>query len=137
MEKQLLELAMQFRVGIEKMDKSQIKFYKWFKQFPKGCCGNTSDLLAYFLMKHDIKAKYVTGIWRGVSHGWLEYDGYIIDITADQFKEIHKNVIVTRDDTWHSKFHSKKERYNNIENYKTWSNESLMDIYEMIERKIT
>ena len=35
------------------------------------------------------------------SHAWLEKDGLIIDITADQFSDIHSEVIITKDHTWH------------------------------------
>lgn len=81
----------------------------WFCGFPKGCCGDTSELLAQYLKTKGIKTLYVWGQDPRGSHAWLvvedelvnghmldhhildgaEYvqDGLIIDITADQFGE--------------------------------------------------
>ncbi|MGO7360229.1 hypothetical protein ACCS66_37055 [Rhizobium ruizarguesonis] len=38
------------------------------------------------------------------SHAWLQQDGAIIDITADQFPEIDQAVIVATDSSWHDEF---------------------------------
>lgn len=64
-----------------------------FKNFPCGCCGDTSDLLAQFLLENGIRTYYVCGTYRGgsfegyQSHAWLLTDNNtIIDITGDQFK---------------------------------------------------
>lgn len=42
-----------------------------FRSFPKGCCGDTSDLLAEFLKNHGISTVYVCGTFRDQSHAWL------------------------------------------------------------------
>ena len=34
----------------------------FFDRFPKGCCGDTSILLNKYLMEHNIRAEYVSGI---------------------------------------------------------------------------
>jgi hypothetical protein len=59
-------------------------------EFPTGCCGNASqDYLLPWLENAGFRnVVYVNGMHpKYQSHGWLEYNGYIIDITADQFKE--------------------------------------------------
>jgi hypothetical protein len=38
------------------------------------------------------------------SHFWLEHDGLIIDISADQYPEIEQSVMVTADHSWHDGF---------------------------------
>jgi hypothetical protein len=32
-----------------------------FRDFPSGCCGDASDLLAEYLLHDDIKTKYICG----------------------------------------------------------------------------
>ncbi|EGO5016467.1 hypothetical protein ACJX4N_002507 [Enterococcus faecalis] len=93
--KDIENLAKKFRVSIEKARDSgafddDIIFYK----FPKGCCGDTSDLLAQFLLENGIKTYYIWGIYKPKSyeniqsHAWLLTDDQtIIDITGDQFRE--------------------------------------------------
>jgi hypothetical protein len=55
----------------------------------------------------------------GQSHAWLEYQGWILDITADQFEDINNKVMVTMDRTWHSQF---KKQSREISNFKTFNN---------------
>ena len=38
------------------------------------------------------------------SHAWLEADGVIVDITADQFPEVDDKIIVTSHSDWHGTF---------------------------------
>jgi hypothetical protein len=38
------------------------------------------------------------------SHVWIEQNGLIVDVTADQFDDVDDPVIVTRDGAWHSEF---------------------------------
>lgn len=41
----------------------------------------------------------------GKTHAWLEQDGLLVDITADQFAEVNEAVIVTSDSAWHQEWH--------------------------------
>lgn len=42
-----------------------------FRNFPTGCCGDTCDLLATFLLSYDIETIYVCGVRNRQSHAWL------------------------------------------------------------------
>ncbi|MGL5331147.1 MAG: hypothetical protein ACRDD7_17925 [Peptostreptococcaceae bacterium] len=82
-----------------------------FNKFPRGCCGDTSDLLAQFLLENQIRTYYVYGMYRGQSHAWLLTDNKtIIDITGDQFKDnsdflnYDKSVYVGTEDDLHRLF---------------------------------
>lgn len=87
-------LVNQFRDAIDMARDSgdfdkDISFYK----FPRGCCGDASDLLAQFLLENGIRTYYVCGMYsfgpreNAQSHAWLLTDNHtIIDITGDQFK---------------------------------------------------
>ncbi|NEU09784.1 hypothetical protein GZH53_15765 [Flavihumibacter sp. R14] len=69
--------------------------YEYSQCFPEGGCGPASDKLKLRLIGVGYEGvKYVYG-WRGdSSHGWLEYKGFIIDITADQFPEFKKESVL-------------------------------------------
>lgn len=78
-------------------------------RFPRGACLISTLVLAQYLQHFDSKNAFliVSGWNRNTSHAWLEYDGYIIDVTADQFPEIKEVVYFTKDRNFHSQF-----RYN-------------------------
>lgn len=77
--------------------------------FPSGACGDVSEMLGQLLTDRGL------GVWQYVSHrcppshAWLELDGWIINITADQFNDraeygpAQRDVIVTQDRCWHEK----------------------------------
>lgn len=74
------------------------------REFPSGSCGDTSDLLGLYLKQSlGISAEYIAGWFNGGSHAWLEFEGLIIDITADQFPS-YEPVIVSTGSELHSKF---------------------------------
>ncbi|UZP01917.1 hypothetical protein JW813_09210 [Clostridium botulinum] len=127
--KDIKQLVYQFRDAID-MAKDEGDFYKdnSFHKFPRGCCGDTSDLLAQFLLKNGIQTYYVWGTYRDGSfeniqtHGWLLTDNHtIIDITGDQFKDnqnflnYDKSVYVGMEDDFHRLF--KVENRNIRENF--------------------
>ena len=92
--KDIIHLANQFREAIE-VAKKERAFYKdfLFRNFPVGCCDDTCDLLAQFLLDNDIEIYRVHGTYRDglfediQSHTWLLTDNQIIiDIAGDQFR---------------------------------------------------
>ena len=65
-------LATSFRGAIEiAKDAGEFDNDFAFPRFPKGCCGDTSDLLAEYLAQHDIYTYYVCGQKGTQSHAWL------------------------------------------------------------------
>lgn len=80
-----------------------------FCPFPKGWCEIATDIVGAHLKRLDPDGNYekVSGIVGEYTHSWLEYNGYIIDITADQFKEFtNQPVIVEKvgDSLTHKRF---------------------------------
>lgn len=88
-----------------------------FYKFPRGCCGDASDLLAHFLLENGIRTYYVCGTYRdglfenSQSHAWLLTDNQtIIDITGDQFRDnpnflnYDKSIYVGAEDDFHRLF---------------------------------
>ena len=78
-----------------------------FDDFPTGSCGDASILLGEYLYElgHG-EWTYRSGFREvGVqSHAWIERNGWLLDITADQFDEISESVWLTRDRSWHEQF---------------------------------
>lgn len=76
--------------------------------FPRGACGDATILLGEFLAAEGFGTfDYVAGERFGPhyqSHAWLERDGLIVDITADQFAGAKEPVIVSRENRWHRRF---------------------------------
>jgi hypothetical protein len=101
---EIREISVLFRNALEKLPIEKFPESSFFNCFPRGCCGDSSHLLAKYFKDANLKPYYVCG-WMGrQSHAWIELDGLIIDITADQFDEITEGVIVTNDSEFHKKF---------------------------------
>ena len=108
--------AAAFRIGIEKV-KDSLSF-GLMKRFPNGCSKTASLLLARYLVQ-ELGASPVTFVSATgrdekdglVTHLWLEFSGIIVDITADQFRDIQQAVIVTTDRSWHDRTFPEQESY--------------------------
>lgn len=66
-----------------------------FGEYLTNHCGVDSDLVSY-----------VWGTRNDETHGWLMYDGWIVDLTPDQFEDEERKVIVNTegDSTWNQSF---------------------------------
>lgn len=116
--KEIEQLATKFRTAIDlALESGEFDSDSTFCRFPRACCGDTSDLLAQYLLRNGFKVDYVCGMYwgepneNGQSHAWLMVDDYIIiDITGDQFKEkatflnYDKSVYVGEMDAFHNLF---------------------------------
>ena len=85
--------------------------HPFLTQFPAGCCKHASLLLArYFGEMQRMKPELIANGRRineeghRESHAWLELDGIVIDITADQFGKDIDKVIVTPCSAFHDGF---------------------------------
>ncbi|MBS0857245.1 MULTISPECIES: hypothetical protein [unclassified Tatumella] len=80
--------------------------------FPKGWCGESARRIQDTLRRSGIDAEYREGDafperTDRMNHAWLEYDGYFIDITADQFNDqgySNDPIMVTTDNSFHKIF---------------------------------
>ncbi len=103
----IFQYAKRFRQAIEKLTTNDIIESQWFGEFPKGCCGDTTMLLARYLLENQaIQTKYQWGIFNKQTHAWLELERnkMIIDITADQFDDVDEEVVFTDNKEWYEKF---------------------------------
>lgn len=102
-------IATRFRKAITMCDRLSLPTS--LQCFPRGGCGDAVLLLSTYLTECGLGEFDYVGATRGTldsgmwhSHAWLERDGLIVDITADQFEEITMPVIVTADSEWHQTF---------------------------------
>lgn len=102
-EAEVLQVARRVRAALESGDYAR----PGLRSFPRGACGDASRLLGLYLEALGLgKWTYVQGEAGGemfATHAWLEQDGLIVDITADQFDDVTEAVIVTRDRGWHDR----------------------------------
>lgn len=99
------EAATRFRRAIEACPPAALGAP--FEDFPHGACGDATPLLGTYLAEQRFgEFQYVPGERREAcdegapcyhSHAWLEQDGLLVDITADQFAGVTEPVIVTRE----------------------------------------
>jgi hypothetical protein len=99
--------AERFRAGIEAADFGDLGGN--LKDFPHRCCHHAAKLLGIYLFDRQLGLFQVIagrrGERQGEEHVWLECDGVVVDITADQFTDWPGGrVLVARSSAWHSKW---------------------------------
>jgi len=105
----LKELCSQFRNAIISYGIKNLPIT--FHEFPMGSCGDASLLVGKYLDEMGLgKFDYVSGQLGRQSHAWLEKDGIIVDITADQFDGAAEEIIVTDNNDFHKQFEEKSRR---------------------------
>ena len=79
-----------------------------FSSFPRGACGDASLILGAYLADNGFphfvyvtgeRGSHEAGTWS--SHAWLEADGLVADITADQFQDAPSKIVVAASSPWH------------------------------------
>lgn len=89
-----------FRKSLEEQH-AQGRLPPGWEDFPSGCCGASSKILADYLKAQlGVQAEYVCGDLDGQTHAWLEFDGNVIDITGDQFAG-RPPVFISPRDRWY------------------------------------
>lgn len=109
--------------GFERSDFHSMTSFYFSSGFPAGCCGDATDLLGLYLLKyHGLDSEYVCGHGLGnnsnQTHAWLVCEGYIIDITADQFNDDGyelASVIIDKQSSFHELFDETTSRPTSIE----------------------
>jgi hypothetical protein len=133
--KQIRNLATKFRIGVEKCDRRSLPIT--FEEFPRGACGDAALLLGKYLNNEGFGSfQYVCGIRRlrhaNQEHAWLRQGAVIVDITADQFAEIHESVIITTNHTWYNAFNIRNEHEADYELYDDRTRSMFADAYRRI-----
>jgi hypothetical protein len=133
--------ALNFRNAIESCRQS---LGDSFQCFPRGSCGDVVPLLGSYLNDQGygeflhISGDYCSheeNIW--ISHAWLQSNDFLVDITADQFFEINKKVIVTTESKWHNSLKGKPIHKANYRIYNSDTVFKLDNMYQIILKHIS
>lgn len=88
--------------------------------FPQACSGVVSELLGDYLNTQlGLMVEYVSGDRDGASHAWLELNGFVIDITGDQF-DGRPSVFIAPKDEWYASW-EESARHFAIHEPKAWT----------------
>ncbi|MCW6084244.1 transglutaminase domain-containing protein [Clostridium sporogenes] len=131
------KLATQIRNTITKMKYDEFPNSSFLLQYPRGCCGDASNLLAKFFSDNGIECEYVWGMRGEQSHAWLECGDLIVDITADQFPEIKEKILITTNKSWHKKFKGQKRSDGDFEKFEPYNRHRLSTVYKNILLRIS
>jgi hypothetical protein len=140
LEQRLRATATEFRHALEQRGLELLPDLCW--PFPKGWCGDAAPLLLQYLTDSGFgEFEYVCGETRDFdpdempqSHAWLEQNGLIIDITANQFSEIEEPVMITCDKTWHEQFVELSRYKTGIDVYDAGASNRLREAYNELRR---
>jgi hypothetical protein len=116
-----------------------------------GYCGIGSKYLEVLANKENIFPEFITGVFQKYNrildiyqiqsgHSWLEYSGYIIDITATQFKHViskvdrdfGKKVYICR--TTNPHYYKQFVGEEAIQTAQTWYEEDFLELCQKIDR---
>jgi hypothetical protein len=135
----LLAECLKVRKALENAAKCNMVPDQMFCLFPHGACLTSTIVLAQYLFRFDDKKEFliVRGWNQNTSHAWLEYNGYAIDVTADQFPEIDEPVYITADRKFHSQFQYERKTAKLSEYTLTYDERVLYNfVCENVEQKI-
>ncbi len=126
----LQRIATNFRRALE--DTDAIETFEG-QTFPEGCCGDAALLLGTYLIDQGHGTfDYVLGYRGDRSHAWIEHEGLIIDITADQFPDMNEATIISTDSAWHRTFDPRRPNAANFRIYDERTAAHLDDAYRMV-----
>lgn len=142
-------LVWRFRAALEKAAGDIALSLPAFDRFPRGCCGDASDLLARYLLESGIRTSGVLGTFRTgdfediQTHMWLiDEDDLIIDVTGDQFRHnplllnFSKTVYYGPEDDFHRLFEIDRHGIcvGEFERYGSIARDSLAGAYDVLRR---
>lgn len=136
----IYKIAVAFRAAIvsAKYDR-RFHYRDRMSNFPRGCCDDSCDLLAYYLYTtYKIRTRQGVGTYRDddpnntTGHAWLIMDdNSIIDITGDQFRYCagYTDEVYVGTETL---FYKKLERKQIQDNYDITQDSRLWNDYQII-----
>lgn len=106
--KDLIRLSEAARKALEEMSPQERQHA--FSLFPRGACGPAAELMGRIVLNETgHTGTYVCGTGHPElrpqqSHAWLAVEGYIVDLTYDQFPGTGLEGWVFKHSSWHAQF---------------------------------
>lgn len=128
--------VLEFLHGFSRIDKDNFQF-ELLSLFPIACCEYSSMMLARCLIEKKgyniadilmIKGQSISDVHQ--LHLWLKVNGIIVDITAGQFNEAEKSIIIDKYGSWHNKFFYELDAYTPVIDFKNYVDEFDQPILE-------
>lgn len=133
---EIYRLAFRLRTAIESVPADSLPIT--FSSFPRGACGDSSLILGAYLADNGFPGFVcVTGermsqnVGKWSSHAWLEADGLVVDITADQFQDAPSKVIVASPSPWHHLFSVERRQ---SADFRSWSGVGTFHLHTLYSR---
>jgi len=124
-----------FRQAILSIKKDKLPIT--LQNFPHGACGDSCRILAEHLKENGYGTfSYICGRIDEMIHAWLEQNGTIIDITADQFPEIIDSIYIGPYNPWYNKFETDKSYEGGYSILDERSRKELSEVHKLIKMKI-
>lgn len=120
---EISSVALRFRMAIEACDRLTLPIS--FEEFPRGSCGDVTPLLGtYFIERGFGPFDYVLGErgGSGHTHAWLRQGQLDIDITADQFTDAPRPIIVCVESPWHRMF---RQRIDHVADFRIYDEQTV------------
>ena len=103
------------------------------QSFPHGACGDAALLLAKRLEEEGYGAfDYMLGERSGFSHAWLQQGDLIVDISGDQFDDMHEKVYVGFNSPWHAQFSAEPLHVADFQLYDDRTRSTLEAAYQSV-----
>lgn len=134
--KEIYNIAKDFRLAISIAKGNREFHYRdRMSNFPRGCCDDACDLLAYYLNdRYGICTRQGNGVyrdgneWNTTNHAWLIMEeGIFIDITGSQFENCAEIYVGEE-----NPFYKNLEDVKIFDNYNIANNERLWKDYQII-----
>lgn len=128
--------TLEFLHGFFQIDKCNFQF-ELLSLFPIACCEYSSMMLARFLVEKKgynianilmIKGQSISDMRQ--LHLWLKVNGIMVDITARQFNEDERSIIIDEHGYWHNKFFYELDVYTPTIDFKNYVDEFDQPILE-------
>lgn len=115
-----------------------------FSSFPRGSCGDACLVLGTYLQddcgfpEFDYvcgeRGSHADNSW--TSHAWLQRGALIVDVTADQFPDAPRAIIVEENPTWHQQFETEVLHPANLRVFNGNGVHELLRLYARISRTL-
>jgi hypothetical protein len=72
----------------------------WSRAIPGTCGAAARDIKRICDEEYGLELELIVGRFTGFDHTWCEFDGFVIDVTVDQFSGILPEIVIVKVCDW-------------------------------------